>query len=115
MWQPSSILLNKIVLLHTLAGKSSFKLSVKFPFISHTPHIHYELYIPLASLVGVHTLCWLFVKLFQNCQVTATHKQGYFESSGQLCLYGVNSQNSNCVEGMHFNNYYSFMSHSPLV
>ena len=41
--------------------------------------------------------CWLFARLFQNCQVTATHKQGYFESNGQLCLYGDKAQNSNCL------------------
>jgi len=88
---------NKIVLLHSLAGKSSLKSSAKFPYISHASHVHYELYIPLARLVGVHMSCWLFARLFQNCQVTATHKQGNFESNGQLCLYGDNSQNSNCV------------------
>ena len=47
--------------------------------------------------------CWLFARLFQNCQVTATHKQGYFESNGQLCLYGDNSQKSNYVRSMHLN------------
>ena len=93
----SSILLNNIVLLHSLAGKSSFKSSAKFLSISHASHVHYKLYIPLARLVGVHMSCWLFARLFQNCQVTATHKQGYFESNGQLCLYGDNSQNSNSV------------------